>query len=139
MTQRGVLTLAFGIAAAVLVGLFLLVALEPSVTERQRTVASATPGVTAIRPAEVKQGVLSNRGSEVPLALTEAAFDELNKAASRRDLEGFKAVFFRGDALMIAEGTRAQDIGGWFTGRKVKILYGPFKGKSGWVTAEQFK
>ena len=86
-----------------------------------------------------KEAVLDNGSVNTPLALSEAAFDELNRAAGRKDVKAFGAVFLRGDAVEVANGTRVQVIDGWLASRKVRILDGPHKGKTGWVAYEQVK
>lgn len=100
-------------------------------------VEKATTPKRAAPKTETK--VLRSGEPYVPLALSKEAFEELNRAAGRRDVAAFANVFYRGQALEIPDGTRVEVIEGWLASRKVRVLEGRHAGRSGWVSYEFVK
>jgi hypothetical protein len=77
----------------------------------------------------------------VPVAATEKAYDALWKSMAANDTEGEAMMAANGELMIVAPGTKVRvidsKVGFMFTNmrKQVRILSGPFSGRSGWVAS----
>lgn len=86
-----------------------------------------------------QKGVLSSVNEYMPVAVTEAAFDELTKARAAKDKAGQMQLLTSGKTFMVKSGTKVLVIDSTFAKRKIRILEGEHGGKAGWVGVERVK
>jgi hypothetical protein len=73
------------------------------------------------------------------MAIDEKAFEEWTKARAAKDTRGRESLIASGKIFAAEIGTTVAIIDTAGNGRKVKILNGPFEGRSGWVAVEHIK
>lgn len=74
--------------------------------------------------------------SEVILAKTKSALDEMTKASTAGDIVGYKAPYLRGEAFFVNSNTKVLVLENTFASVKVRVLEGLHKNDVGWVPYE---
>jgi len=72
----------------------------------------------------------------VPVAVSEAALDELFRASND---QAIAAIVLGGSAFLVAQRTEATEISGGLTKVEVRIVAGPMNGRTGWIPLEWLK
>jgi hypothetical protein len=86
-----------------------------------------------------EEGRLYSGGELVPVAISKEAFDEWTKARVAKDKDGQVLLLASGKILTPQKGTKVLVIDTGMFMRKVRILEGEYKGRSGWVATEYIK
>ena len=107
---------------------------QPAEATRAATPEPLT-GATPSRAGDV--GVLRAGGGEVVLAgTTQAALDRLIQLSTARDGAGVARMVFGGQAMAIDDGTRARLIDPGILSHEVRVLEGPYAGRSAFIPSE---
>jgi hypothetical protein len=116
------------------IGAGLLIVIMPGYYKK--THPDVTPNVSTIG----EEGYLDSGGEATPVATSQAAFDAWTKARVAKDDIGQRNLLMAGMILAPLKGTRVRviDTGSMFV-RKIRILDGEFKERSGFVAAEYIK
>jgi hypothetical protein len=72
----------------------------------------------------------------VPVAVSEAALDELFRASND---QAIAAIVLGGSAFLVAQRTEATEISSGLTKAEVRIVAGPMNGRTGWIPREWLK
>jgi hypothetical protein len=86
-----------------------------------------------------KKGTLQSGGELVPVAITDSDFKEWMKAIVAKDQQGQTLLISSGKIMFVKSGSGVLVIDTDWLERKVRILDGDHKGKSGWVLYEYVK
>jgi hypothetical protein len=76
---------------------------------------------------------------QIPVAMDTEALDALNKAAAAKDEIGYRELFANGRMFAVDENTKVLVIDSGIFKTQIRILEGPYSGKSGWVPFEWVK
>ena len=70
---------------------------------------------------------------EIPVAVTEADFQAMQKHLLASDWQGIMDLMLQDRVFLVQRGTRCRVISQGFERRELRILRGPMAGRSGWV------
>lgn len=104
---------------------------------RPPTSAPSSSSLSSLRVGE--EGRLDNGGNLAFVAVDDAAFDALNKAANAGDQVGIADLITAGRVFTVSQNTRILVIENGIFSVKIRVTDGPQQGKSGWVPAEFVK
>lgn len=82
---------------------------------------------------------LSNGGSPVFVATTDAAWDALFKALGKRDEIGVAELVLSGRVFLVDDGTKVLVLDRGFSSIEIRVVEGSSFGKKGWVPRELVK
>jgi len=82
------------------------------------------------------EGLLNNGNTAVPVAIDENLLTDYNykRLVGSRDLQGLTS--FSGRVFFVTADTRVRITESGKSGKRVRVLSGPQKGRSGWVLSE---
>lgn len=123
---------------AVVVGIVLLLyVFAPWGRKTDQSAAVPTSALSALRVGQ--EGQLDNGGPTVLVAIDDAAFDDLNKAAGAGDDTGVRELVRAGRVFLAPQHTAIRVLENGLVSVRVRILDGAQKDKAGWVPAEFVK
>lgn len=74
--------------------------------------------------------------SDALVCPTRADFDRATQLSIANDVEGVRQMALQGRVMLVRAGTQVRVIQTEFTCREIRVMDGPFTGKSGWVVTE---
>jgi len=124
---------------AVVAGIVILlyVFARPQSTGRPVVSRAPTSAFSGLRVGQ--DGRLDNGGATVLVAVDDAAFDDLNRAASANDDAGIRELVRAGRVFLTPQYTAIRVLENGVFSVRVRILDGTQKDKAGWVPAEFVK
>jgi hypothetical protein len=93
-------------------------------------------GDTPDRPSIGQDGKLHSGTKAVPVAVDKDSQGQLTQAQAIKDQHAVVQLVLAGKVLSVMDGTKVKVIDATLTLRQIRILEGPYEGRSGWVPFE---